>query len=164
MTLYELTGAFLELQSMMEDPDADEQMILDTMESLDYDIEDKANGYAKVIQNLKGAVTAIKAEKERLRNRQVVLENNIKRLTANLQNAMDATGKRKFKTDLFTFSIQQNGGKLPVILDVEEDKLPKTLMRVRYEPDMEKIRERLDSGKACRWAHYGDRGESLRIR
>ena len=38
--LYELTGAFLEVLSMLEDEECDEQCIMDTLESIEYEIED----------------------------------------------------------------------------------------------------------------------------
>lgn len=164
MNLYELTEAFLTLQSMLEDPDADVQMINDTMESLNYDIEDKADGYAKVIRNMEGSVTAIKAEQERLQAKRKQLEDGIKRLKTNLQESMIALDKRKFKTDLFSFSIQKNGGKAPVILDVKDtSELPDELVRIKEEADLDAIRTLLDKGD-CRYAHYGERGESLRIK
>jgi hypothetical protein len=77
---------------------------------------------------------------------------------------MIATGKRKFKTDLFSFSIQKNGGKAPVILDIKDtSELPDELVRIKEEPDMEAIRNMLDKGE-CKFAHYGERGEGLRIK
>lgn len=164
MNLYELTEAFLTLQSMLEDPDADVQMINDTMESLDYDIEDKADGYAKVIRNMEGSVAAIKSEQERLQAKKNLLESGIKRLKTNLQESMIALDKRKFKTDLFSFAIQKNGGKAPVILDVKDtSELPDELVRIKEEADLDAIRAMLDKGD-CRYAHYGERGESLRIK
>ncbi len=164
MNLYELTANYLALQQMLEDPEADSQMIADTMESLDYDIEEKADGYAKVIRNMEATITAIKSEQERLTAKKNLLEMSIKTLKKNLQESMIATGKRKFKTDLFSFSIQKNGGKAPVILDVKDtSELPDELVRIKEEPNMDAIRALLDQGE-CKYAHYGDRGEGLRIK
>ena len=164
MNLYELTANYLALQQMIEDPEADMQMINDTMEAIDGDIEDKADGYAKVIKNMEASIVAIKAEQDRLTARKNLLELGIKTLKKNLEASMIATGKRKFKTDLFSFSIQKNGGKAPVILDVADtSELPDELVRIKEEPDMEAIRNMLDQGE-CKFAHYGERGEGLRIR
>lgn len=164
MNLYELTSNYLALQQMLEDPEADAQMIADTMEALDGDIEEKADNYAKVIRNMEATIIAIKSEQERLTNKKNLLEMSIKTLKKNLEASMIATGKRKFKTDLFSFSIQKNGGKAPVILDVADtSELPDELVRIKEEPDMEAIRNMLDQGE-CKYAHYGDRGEGLRIK
>ena len=164
MNLYELTEDFLMVQQMLEDPDVDQKLINDTLESLEYDIEQKADVYAKLIRNMEGSLTAVKAELERLNGTKNLLESGIKRLKQNLQDSMVAAGKRKFKTDLFSFAIQKNGGKAPVILDVKDtSELPDELVRIKEEADLEAIRALLDKGE-CKYAHYGERGESLRIK
>ena len=164
MNLYELTANYLALQQMIEDPEADMQMINDTMEAIEGSIEEKADGYAKVIKNMEASIAAIKAEQDRLTARKNLLELGIKTLKKNLEASMIATGKRKFKTDLFSFSIQKNGGKAPVILDVADtSELPDELVRIKEEPDMEAIRNMLDQGE-CKFAHLGERGEGLRIK
>lgn len=38
------------MRQLLEDPEADEQVILDTMEEIDFEIEEKADGYAKIIR------------------------------------------------------------------------------------------------------------------
>lgn len=165
MNLYELTGQYLELQAMLEDPEVDSEVIADTMESLEGDIEDKADGYAKIIRNLEGNASAITAEMQRLAERIATIEAGVKRLKNNLQQAMVAMDKRKIKTDLFTFSVQKNGGKLPVILDVKStEELPDDLVKVKEEPDMDAIRKLLETKGECQYAHFGERGESLRIK
>lgn len=164
MNLYELTDNFLQLQQMLEDPEVDSQTLADTMEAVEGEIEIKADGYAKVIRNMEGSIGAIRQELERLTAKKNRLEAGIKRLKQNLQDHMIATGKKKFKTDLFSFNIQKNGGKAPVILDVKDtSELPDDLVRIKEEPDLEAIRMLLDKG-GCEYAHYGERGESLRIK
>ena len=41
--IYELTNDFLELLNMLEDEEVDEEVIMDTLESIEYEIEDKAD-------------------------------------------------------------------------------------------------------------------------
>ena len=108
MTLYELTEDYMNLLELAEDPDIDEQAFTDTLEGIDGALEDKAEGYAKVIRTLEGDAAACDAESKRLRNKKQTIENNIKRMKAALQYAMQATGKTKFKTVLFSFGIQKN--------------------------------------------------------
>jgi hypothetical protein len=154
----------MELLDMLEDPEIEEQVVLDTLEGIDFELELKADGYAKVIKELEGSIETIKAEQTRLAKKKSTMEANIARLKNNLQDAMVKTGKTKFKTDLFSFNIQKNGGKAPVILDVKDtSELPDELVRIKEEPDIEAIRKLIDAGK-CKYAHYGERGESLRIK
>ena len=51
-TLYELTSDFAELFDMLYDEDVDSQTVVDTMEAIDMEIEDKADAYARIIQQL----------------------------------------------------------------------------------------------------------------
>lgn len=165
MNIYEITEGFLQLQQLLEDPEVDSQLIDDTMESLDYDFEEKADNYAKMIRNMEGNIAAIENEQERLSAKKNLLKAGIKKLKTSLQDAMVATGKRKFKTDLFSFSVQKNGGKAPVVLDVNDtSELPDELVRIKEEADLDAIRALLEAEGSCKWAHLGERGESLRIK
>src|SRR5690606_5753154 len=118
MNLYELSTNYLQIQEMiMEGAEGLE----DTLESLNDAIEDKAVGYAKVIKNIEGQVLAIKEEEKRLAERRRSLESNIKRLKENLELSMLDTGKKKIKTNLFTFNIQKNP---PSVKILDEEAIP----------------------------------------
>lgn len=171
--LYELTGEFLQLMDMLEDEECDEQCIMDTLESVEYEIEDKADGYAKIIKSLESNVDGLSKEANRLIARKKIYENRIKWLKQNLEMCMKATGKRKFTTDLFSFNIQKNGGKRKLVVDVDVEKVPEQY-RIK-QPDAidgESIREFLrengyegqDGSLNCEFAHLEPQRESLRIR
>ena len=66
MNLYEITGDYLSLMDMMQDSDADEQILADTLEGIEGEFEEKADAYAKIIRNLTAYIDAIKTEEERL--------------------------------------------------------------------------------------------------
>lgn len=114
MTLYELTAEYLEVLLLAEDPDISEEVIADTLEDIGFNIEDKADGYAMVIAQLNADVTALKAEENRIATRRRTIENNIDRMKRYLTGAMVATGKTKFKTDLFSFNVQKNPPKVVI--------------------------------------------------
>ena len=168
MNLYELTADYLKLQSMLEDPEVDQQAVTDTLEAMDFAIEDKADGYVRVIKNMQGSVDAIKLEIDRLTEKKRHLEDSIKRLKTNLQESMVATGKRKIKTDLFQISIQKNGGAIPVIVDVPVEQLPDECVIITEAPDRKALAALLQDPENkdhySQYAHFGDRGESLRIK
>ena len=129
-SLYELQGVWLHLYDLMDDPDVPEDTVLGTIESVDAEIEVKADAYAKIMKNLQADADALKGEIDRLTARKRTIDNNIKRMKDNLQEAMIATGKTKFKTDLFSFGIQKNGGKIPVIMAVDDtNALPDDLVK-----------------------------------
>lgn len=164
-TLYELTGDYETLLNMLFDEGEDEQCILDALEGIEGEIEAKADGYAKVIRELQESVEAIGEELERLSQRREMLERNIVRLKKHLFDAMKFTGKTKFKTDLFSFSIAKNGGKRPleIFTDIPES-VPEEYQKHIVKIDRNAVRAALEAGKELEFATLRERGESLRIR
>lgn len=158
MKLYELTGQYIDLLEMMQDGETDQQLIKDTLESLDFDIEEKADNYAKIIKNIEGDANTIDEEIKRLSAKKQALNSNIDALKRNLEQSMVATNKTKFKTVLFSFGIQKNPPSLIVTGDVpEEYTIPQAPKN-----DTKSIKEYLKENNV-EWAHL-EQGESLRIR
>lgn len=172
-SIYELTGEYLELMDMLEDEEVDEQTIIDTLEALDGEIENKADNYAKIIRSLESDIDGISKENDRLTARKKTYENRIKWLKQNLEMCMRTIGKKKFTTDLFSFNIQKNGGKRKLTIDVDVKNIPEEY-RIK-QPDAvdgEKLRDYLkenglegqDGSLNCEWCHLEPQRESLRIR
>ena len=164
MTLYELTEDYMNLLELAEDPDIDEQAFTDTLEGIEGALEDKAEGYAKVIRTLEGDAAACDAESKRLRNKKQTIENNIKRMKAALQYAMQATGKTKFKTALFSFGIQKNPA--AVVIDEGYIKNIPDRFLIPQDPQIDKkaIKEALKAGEDLEGIAHLEQTESLRIR
>lgn len=165
MTLYELTSDYLRLMEMASDPDIDAEVLADTMEGIEGAFEDKADGYAIVIDRLKGEAELIDKEIKRLTTLKQTKVANADRIKKNLEQSMKATGKTKFETLTRKFAIVKNGGKLPLVANegVTVYDLPFELVKTKVEPDMDAIRTYLDNG-GSEYYHYGERGESLRIK
>lgn len=159
-SLYKLNQDYQELLNMLYQDDVDEQMILDTLESLEGDIEDKADNYAKIIRELEAKRDTRKTETKRLTDSAAILDNRIKYLKQNLFNTMKQTGKTKFTTDLFTFRIQKNGGQRALTIDGD---VPTEYTKTIVENDTDKIRQALKEGKELDFAHLEPQSESLRI-
>ena len=160
MNLYELKEAYQNIQQLIEDGGDYEE----ALSVIDDAIEDKADGYARVIRNMEGDIEAFKTEEKRLADKRRSLENAVDRLKKNLFEAMKETGKEKFKTDLFSFAIQKNGGALPVIVDVPTDGLPDDMVIISEKPDLKAIAAYIEATGDVTYAHFGERGESLRIK
>lgn len=160
MNLYELSAVYQRLQDQIEAGE-DYEGILAVIGD---EIETKADGYARVIRNMESQAAAFKEEEKRIAENRRRLETSIERLKQNLFDSMKATGKEKFKTDLFTFSIQKNGGSMPVIVDVPTEKLPDDLVQITEKPDLKAIAKYIEETGDLTYAHFGERGESLRIK
>ena len=160
MKLYEITGEILELLMMAEDLELDQKMIRDTMEGLDFEFEEKAEAYAKVVKTLEMDIAGLDEEIQRMTKRKATIKNNIDRLKRSLEGAMIATGKRKFKTPLFGFGIQKNPPSLNVL---DETKIPAEFW-IEQQPKLDKkaalayVKE-----NEVDWAELSQT-ESLRIR
>lgn len=161
LSLYQLTNNYEAVLNMLYDEEVDEQMILNTLEAIDGEIEDKADNYAKIIKELEAKLNARKEEAKRLTESVTVFENRVKVLKSNLFNSMKKTGKTKFTTDLFSFNISKNGGKQTLTIDGE---VPEEYIKTITENDTDKIRQALEKGEKLTFAHLEPRGESLKIK
>lgn len=162
-TLFDLVGDYLRLYEMADDPDTDPQAFFDTMEGIEGEIEDKADGYACVIAKLNGEAKAIKEQEERLYNRRMAIENNVKRMKENLQVAMEVTGKTKFRTTLFNYWVQNNP--TSVVLDTDIYSIPDKFIKYA-EPEVNKtlLKEALNAGEDLKGIAHLEQTRGLRIR
>lgn len=159
--LYELKENWKQVADMLYEEEVDEQCVLDTLEAIEGEIEDKADNYAMIIKNLLASAEAKEIEAKKMAEKANAEKNRAKLLKQNLYEIMKETGKTKFKTDLFSFNIQKNGGPAPLWVDEDITKIPDEYLK--KEPDNTKIRELLKT-KEVKWAKLEERGEGVRIR
>lgn len=164
-SLYELTADYEAVLAMLYDGDMDEQTIMDTLDAIEGAIEDKADGYAIIINALNNDAAGIDVEIKRLQTRKRMLDNRAKRLKDNLAESMRALGKTKFSTQLYTFRLQKDGGKRALVLDCDPVDLPPGLQKVTITADNDAIRQALTQERleANQYAHLAPQSESLRI-
>lgn len=165
MTLYELSDEYKRLLELASEIDEDQQQtFLDTLESLDGDLDDKADSYAKVIRNLEADLEDVKAEIDRLSKIKSVVNNNITSMKKRLQTAMIEAGRPKIKTALFSFNIQKNPAKVAMD-ETDIGKIPLEYLTVQM-PTINKtaIRDALKAGVDLTGIAHFEQDESLRIR
>ena len=160
-TLYELTAQFQNLLEMASDPEVDWDIFEDTLEALEGDIETKADGYAKVIEQLDSEKAAIDYEIKRLNAQKQVRQNSIDRMKAALKTSMEITGKTKFKTDLFSFGIRKS----PPAVVIDSDAIVPEQFLVPQDPKVDKtaLKEALKAGEEFEGIHL-EQGTSLSIK
>ena len=164
MTLYKLTEDYMNLLALAEDPDIDEQAFMDTLDGIEGAIEVKAENYAKIMRQLEADAAACDAESKRLKNKAKTIDNNIRRMKQALQFAMQATGKTKFKTQLFSFYIQKNSAS--VVMDEQYiENIPERFL-VRKDPEINRkaIRDAINAGEDIGGIAHLEQTESLRIK
>lgn len=116
--IFELTDNYKQVYDLISEQ-GDEQVLNDTLASINDALEDKADGYVAVIKSLDSDNTAIDEEIKRLQQRKTTNKNGIDRLKETLKETMESTGKTKFKTALNSYNIQNN----PPSLNVLDEKL-----------------------------------------
>lgn len=167
MTLYDLNIQMQTILEMAEDGDLDPQLIADTLEGVEGEIEDKLDSYGVVMNELQMDVAKIDQEIKRLTEKKRLINNNIDRMKAVVQYTMtEVLNTKKVKGEKFTWSIQKNGGKAPVILnpDVSIMSYPERFQDWDVKADKVAIREALEAGEVLPFASLGERGESLRLK
>lgn len=160
-TLYEIKGQFKALLEMADECNLTQDDIKDTLEGLDYELEEKADAYAKVIRTLECDVDSVDAEINRLTDKKRRIQNNIGSMKRSLESTMLELGKKKIKTPLFGFNIQKNP---PSVNILDESKVPDNF-RIKQPDKIDRksiIAELKESGNTD-WAELVQT-ESLRIR
>ena len=103
MTLYEITGALLELYELADEQELD---VADTLDMMEGEYSDKVEAYASVIKQLATDADSLKAEIDRLTQRKRTIDGNVERMKTALMESMIASGKEKIKTKLYTLSVR----------------------------------------------------------
>ena len=157
MNLYELSLAFQDVQNM----DLDPEVMKDTLDSIEDAIENKAENIAKLIRNLESDVSAYKEEEDRLKTKRQATENKVKWLKTYLEDNMKLTGKTKFKSGMFNFSIQKN----PASVNITDEKIIPEEFLIQQPPIVDKtsLKEILKRGIEVPGAEL-KQTEGLRIR
>ncbi|EDO0850329.1 siphovirus Gp157 family protein [Listeria monocytogenes] len=139
-TLYSIQGKYQQLLNLAEQ--LDPELLKDTLESIDDELETKAENVAFVIKELEGQSLILEKETKRLAERKNTINNNVKRLKQSLFDAMITANKQKIKTNLFTLDIRKNP---PSVIVEDESKLlnylieqPKKLDKTRLKDDLKK--------------------------
>ena len=157
--LYELSTGYKNIEYLLENGEDNEELAA-VLNSLDAEIEDKAENIAKLIKNYESDINAFKEEEKRIAERRRTLENDVKRLKEYLFNNMKLTGKTKFKKGTFSFNIAKNPASVEItnadIISSDYKVLTETL-------DKRAILQDLKDGKDVQGAIL-KQGFSLRIK
>ncbi|MBQ8089986.1 MAG: siphovirus Gp157 family protein [Pyramidobacter sp.] len=165
--LYELTDEHIDIWNAigdaLDDPETDWAAAEAELKALEGAFDAKVENCAKVIRNMEAEEAAIKSEIERLQKRDSALSGKIKSFKEYVKIEMQAAGREKIKTDLFTVAIQRSPDKLIVH---SEEHIPEIFFKhipATTQLDKTAVKKALAGGAAvpgCELAH----GFHLRIR
>ena len=164
MTLYGISVQFQTILEMAEEGEVDIELINNTLEAIEGDYEAKLDSYGIVIKELEADVEKINTELSRLQASKARIQKNIDAMKNRVYASMVSTNHRKVKGEHYTWSIQKNGGKAPIMITSDLMEIPPEFKKVEYKLDRDKIRERLENGEPLPFAHLGERGESVRLK
>lgn len=125
--LYKITEAFHTIDNMINNGDIQSEDIVDQIELMDLEFEQKAVQVAIVRQNMKPVIEGIDVEIKRLKARKQALENRSKSLSDYLQVNMVEVGKTQIKHDLFNITLCKGR---EVVTITDQDQLPPELVKV----------------------------------
>ena len=147
--LYELTQDCLAVLALAEEG----QDVKDTLDSIQGDIEVKAQGITHIVKTLDNDNLAIDAEIKRLTERKERNAKSAENIKNYLFENMKALGMTEIKTPLLSCKIQKNPPS--VVIDDEEkvDAKYMTVIPATYKPDKARIKKDLLEGKELAFAH-----------
>lgn len=163
LTLYQLTGNWLEMANRLSDMDLDPQTIADTIEGSDEQmaLEEKAQGYEMVARNFEASIPAIDNEIKRLQDMKKAKQARADALRKRVKDTMLTLGIQKITCPLFELRIQKNPASVEVY---EEDLVPKEYWKTPA-PVIDKtaIKDALKAGIDVQGARL-TQADSLRIK
>lgn len=174
MNLFEVNENIDRLLQMMDEAQTEEeaQLYRDTIESLEFDLEDQLENMVKSIKNLEADRKAYREQIDFFQDKDASVQKKIDRRKQLIKSVMEHREKQKVKAGVFDLRIQTNGGKRGIIYFVEPEHLPEKLSssRVVITPSEDNIRALLDSGATEydgvpieRYFKYKEKGTHLRI-
>lgn len=158
--LYKLTQNYNNLLELVDNPDVPTEMLEESLNSIDDEIDTKAENIAKVIKSIESDIAGLKGEEKRLADRRKSLEGRIDNLKEYVEGSMRAVGKEKIRGKVFTLGIQKNAPSVDII---DEDVIPEQYFITKKELSKKDILVALKKGEEVPGAAV-KQTESLRIR
>jgi predicted nuclease with TOPRIM domain len=140
--LYELTGEYLNLVELLDDPTIDSEIVLEAAINIEEELTEKAQNIAKLLKNIDSDIEAVKNEKKRLAGMQSTLENKYESLRTYLEINLKQANLKKIN-GIVPLSFRKCP---PSVEIIDPDLLPPEFVIVKKEPDKKAIKEVLIQG------------------
>lgn len=171
-TLLDLSDEILLLDERLneisdDDIEAQEAVLKDyAVSSLQADIQNKLNNYAKYIREIENRSEIRKNEAKRLLARSKIDDNHATRLKDMLKWFFRFHDLKTYETELYRISLCNNGGVLPLEITIPVDRLPSEYLRQDFTwvVDTDLLRIDLEAGVEIEGVRILERGQSIRIK
>ena len=142
MKLYDLAKNFVELQTRLEAAENEDskEIIATTLESVEFDLEEKTEGILKIVKNYEGDIDAIDNEIKRLKSLKENKQNHIENLKKYLLDNLVSIGKTKVETPLFKVFVKRTP---PSVHITDEHTVPANYMKITYSVDKTELKKAL---------------------
>lgn len=166
-TLFDLTGQYKELVALSESSDPEEEELFnDTLEGLKGEIGAKLDDYALVMDQIAAKKEMYERYIEAAKQKADTCKRHLDRMKEAAYEAVksvqpDKKGKKHIDGEFRKFSIVNNGGKQPMVIDGD---VPESYQKIIYDIDKDKIRAALEKGEKLVFAHLEPRGTHLSIK
>lgn len=162
--LHEIAAEYREVAALADsDDEGMAQAVLDTLEAVGGEFEQKAQTLVRITLNRDSDIAALEAEIKRLEDRKRVIVNQQQSFKDYLRRNMEATGITNISCPLFSITLAK--GRESVVVD-DENSIPDDLMRVKTEiaPDKTAIAAKLKAGEEVPGARLERGQSSIRIK
>lgn len=146
MKLYELTEQYNNALIVLNDTDLPPEVVQDTLEGLQGEVQEKGKNVAAYFQNLEADVEAMKSAEQRIAQRRKAIENRVRQMKDYLQRNMEESGITEISCPEFTVKL----GKNPASVEVyEESSLPEkyVVTKTTTQPDKKALKEAIQAGE-----------------
>lgn len=150
MKLYELSNQYEQVAHLLEQDDADHELLESTLEAIGESLDAKAENIAKLVRKYEAESEAIKVESKRLNERAAKAMKNADKLKEYISDNLQRAGIAKVEGKLFTLSFRKS----TQVNVTDFDKLPDDFKLTKTEvvADKKAIGERLKDGEVVEGA------------
>lgn len=168
-TLYEISTQFQQIECELVENEGELSPELEKfLTEMVAQREEKLEGYGRYIAEVENRAAARKAEAARLSALAKRDEGITKLLKDRLLKCFQVNDWKKVETPSFSFTLANNGGALPMIVNPEWEldpaKAPEQFHKIAIQIDREAIREALRNDEKVPGCAMAERGQHLRIR
>lgn len=162
--LKELTGYYLKMLDLLDDPEWDEDSVKAMVSEITDDFEDKCEDIWYVCLEGKADYEKLEAESKRLAARAKTIKNKVDWLKSYMEECMKETGLEKFETEHFKFALQNNAPSIKFAEDFDVYELPEKFLKHK-DPEVDKtaLKDAIKAGEEFKGVRL-ESTQSIRIR